>query len=310
MDFDKESFSKILVKIKNSYGSINKMAEKTDVTAAYISKLIRLMYRKAPSPEILKKIGDNSNGVTTYNELMNICGYTDANLDVAINKMLRDEIQKQYIEEAINIKLTPEEDKIYQSIISKFPIKEINDDDTEEIILKKISSYIKNPESINNQSKEKILKKASLFIEYANHMAEMENMISEAKTKAFNARYGNLPFEFLKLGADLNFDIDFKELENQINILSKTDNPSEYNITLDSYVKTLPKKYQSKMIDYINMLVDYTTSFFVEPKKEEHEFRYAYHKETEGMTDEEIKDALRFYKEMKKKVQGKNNGTK
>ena len=37
---------------------------------------------------------------------------------------------------------------------------------------------------------------------------------------------------------------------------------------------------------------------------EEQEFRFAYHKEIEGMTDEEIKDALRFYKEMKKKVQG------
>ena len=39
------------------------------------------------------------------------------------------------------------------------------------------------------------------------------------------------------------------------------------------------------------------------------EFRYAYHKETEGLSDEEIKDALRFYKEMKNKIGG-NNGTK
>ena len=36
----------------------------------------------------------------------------------------------------------------------------------------------------------------------------------------------------------------------------------------------------------------------------EQEFRFAYHKETEGLTDEEITDALRFYKEMKKKVKG------
>lgn len=32
------------------------------------------------------------------------------------------------------------------------------------------------------------------------------------------------------------------------------------------------------------------------------EFHYAYHKEMEGLTDEEIADALRFYKEMKKKI--------
>ena len=40
--------------------------------------------------------------------------------------------------------------------------------------------------------------------------------------------------------------------------------------------------------------------------KDEQEFRFAYHKEMEGLTDKEIADALRFYKEMKKKVKGDN----
>lgn len=79
MNFDKEKFSKILINIKDSYGSINQMAEQTGVTSAYISKLIRLKYDNAPSPNILKKIADNSNGVTTYAELMNICGYIESN---------------------------------------------------------------------------------------------------------------------------------------------------------------------------------------------------------------------------------------
>lgn len=35
--------------------------------------------------------------------------------------------------------------------------------------------------------------------------------------------------------------------------------------------------------------------------KDEQEFKFAYHKEMEGLTDEEVADALRFYKEMKKK---------
>lgn len=38
--------------------------------------------------------------------------------------------------------------------------------------------------------------------------------------------------------------------------------------------------------------------------KDEQDFRFAYHKEMEGLTEEEISDALRFYKEMKKKVKG------
>ena len=75
MNFDKENFSKILIKIKDSYGSINQMAEKTGITASYLSKLIRQMYDNPPSPEILKKISSNSNGISTYEDLMEICGH-------------------------------------------------------------------------------------------------------------------------------------------------------------------------------------------------------------------------------------------
>lgn len=81
MNFDKEKFSEILVKIKNNYGSINQMAEKTEVTSAYLSKLTRLMYDNPPSPEILKKIADNSLDLVTYDELMQICGYTEESLE-------------------------------------------------------------------------------------------------------------------------------------------------------------------------------------------------------------------------------------
>ncbi len=34
------------------------------------------------------------------------------------------------------------------------------------------------------------------------------------------------------------------------------------------------------------------------------EFEFAYHKEMQGLSEEEIADALRFYKEMKKRVEG------
>ena len=41
--------------------------------------------------------------------------------------------------------------------------------------------------------------------------------------------------------------------------------------------------------------------------KDEQEFRFAYHKEMDGLTDEEIVNALRFYKEMKAKINKNNN---
>lgn len=83
MNFDKENFAKILVKIKNTYGSINKMSEKMGITTAYLSKLIRLKYDNAPSPDILNKISSNSNGIITYNELMEVCGYISKNEEFA-----------------------------------------------------------------------------------------------------------------------------------------------------------------------------------------------------------------------------------
>lgn len=92
MNFDKKIFSEILIKIKNTYGSINKMAEKTGITSAYLSKLIRLMYNNAPSPEILKKIADNSNGIISYAQLMEVCGYIDVNIDISAH------IIKQHVE--------------------------------------------------------------------------------------------------------------------------------------------------------------------------------------------------------------------
>lgn len=58
-----------------------------------------------------------------------------------------------------------------------------------------------------------------------------------------------------------------------------------------------------KLADYFNVSTDYLLgkTNIRNYDKDEQEFRFAYHKEMEGLTDEEIADALRFYKEMKKK---------
>lgn len=61
-----------------------------------------------------------------------------------------------------------------------------------------------------------------------------------------------------------------------------------------------------KLAEFFNVSTDYLLGKSDIRNTEEKDFRFAYHKETEGMTDEEIKDALRFYKEMKKKIKGEN----
>lgn len=63
-----------------------------------------------------------------------------------------------------------------------------------------------------------------------------------------------------------------------------------------------------KMCEIFNCSLDYLMckTDIKNYNKDEHEFHSKYHKEIEGLTDEEIADALRFYKEMKKKVKGDN----
>lgn len=61
--------------------------------------------------------------------------------------------------------------------------------------------------------------------------------------------------------------------------------------------KSTNKKYTKQEIS--NMLFDKT---IMKPKTEEpqeDDFKFAYHKETEGLSDEEIKEALEFYKKIK-----------
>lgn len=75
--FDKKKFAKILDKIKNTYSSLNEMARKSGVTSAYLSRLINEQYDEPPSPKMLYKIASVSHGVTSYMELLYICGHID-----------------------------------------------------------------------------------------------------------------------------------------------------------------------------------------------------------------------------------------
>ena len=84
----------------------------------------------------------------------------------------------------------------------------------------------------------------------------------------------NCPIEYLMGISDTRFDFDYDEW--------------------DKKAKENDKKYLSQSHKNAKNKID----------KDEQEFRFAYHKEMEGLTDKEIADALRFYKEMKKRVKG------
>ena len=75
--FKKESFASTLSKINSTYGSMTEFGKKADLDRGYISKYINKKLENPPSPEILKKIAEASNGIVSYYELMEICDYID-----------------------------------------------------------------------------------------------------------------------------------------------------------------------------------------------------------------------------------------
>lgn len=75
--FDKKAFSDILNKIVTLYDSITDFASVSTVGRSYISKYIHMKIDAPPSPKVLEKIATAAKGVTTYEELMYMCGYTD-----------------------------------------------------------------------------------------------------------------------------------------------------------------------------------------------------------------------------------------
>lgn len=61
----------------------------------------------------------------------------------------------------------------------------------------------------------------------------------------------------------------------------------------------------SKLSDFFNVSIDYILGK-TDMRNIEDDFKFAYHKETEGLSEEEIKEALEFYKLVKnKKKEGK-----
>lgn len=73
--FNREKFSEVLEQINSKYTSMTEFAKHAKFDRTYTSKGINLKLQNPPTPDILRKIADNSRGITTYVELLEICGY-------------------------------------------------------------------------------------------------------------------------------------------------------------------------------------------------------------------------------------------
>lgn len=94
---------------------------------------------------------------------------------------------------------------------------------------------------------------------------------------------------------------------NQIELAKRLSLSSSASISQYESGDRIPSdEIKLKMCDIFNCSLDYLMgkTDIRNYDKDEQDFHFAYHKDMEGLTDEEISDALRFYKEMKKRVEG------
>lgn len=75
-DFNKEEFGRLLEKAKGER-SINTYAMHSGVDSAHISRLIRGMVDRPPTPQTIKKLSDNAHNDITYKDLMIAAGHYD-----------------------------------------------------------------------------------------------------------------------------------------------------------------------------------------------------------------------------------------
>ena len=73
--FNKEEFSKILLRIQANYNNQEDFAKYSGIGRTSISQYINCKIEIPPKPHLLEKIAQVSKGITNYNELLWICGY-------------------------------------------------------------------------------------------------------------------------------------------------------------------------------------------------------------------------------------------
>lgn len=87
--FDKSKFAQIIKNIKELYNSQEEFAEKSGIGRTYISQYMNMKLEEPPKPRILEKLANASNDTVTYKDLMNICGYTEKNIENEVSSIYK-----------------------------------------------------------------------------------------------------------------------------------------------------------------------------------------------------------------------------
>lgn len=91
--FNKEKFAEIIKNISKTYDNQRDFSAFSEINRTYLSKYMNMKLEEPPKPVILQKLADASKGITSYEELMFVCGYTNS---CSLNKDKEKYVFEQY----------------------------------------------------------------------------------------------------------------------------------------------------------------------------------------------------------------------
>lgn len=191
--FDKKVFSEILTKIYKAYNNQRDFAHATGVNRAYLSQYMNQKLDNPPSPKVLVKIANNSKHITSYQELMDVCGYNlnSSNTPSALrflDKKMK-ELEKNKNDSIKELNLSRKE-----MLISSEICLAINDGDD---LISQIDELLNNYTELSQESKKKIKKYSLIKFNYIDSFSKLvlddsSNKVEEKKDFYMCPVYGKI----------------------------------------------------------------------------------------------------------------------
>ena len=192
--FDKLKFSQILNKINYTFDTMTEFSEKSDVNRTYLSQYINQKLDSPPSPKVLMKIANASNGLVSYNELMKICGYLEEAKQLIEYENCKSfsKMWDEYWANRKKFSLSLEENNIIHDLIQPI-LPKINKDF---ILTDDILNYLLEDASyLDNKTLEKVKNGLKFDLQYYINLAKQSNSSNEIKqeNKILNKKYYMCP---------------------------------------------------------------------------------------------------------------------
>ena len=181
--FDKVKFAHIIKNIKEKYHSQEDFSKKSGIGRTYISQYMNMKIEEPPKPKTLEKLADASRGLTSYHELMEICGYIGDDYFLKLNELNEKQgnMRSYYLDKLVSFKLSEQEEQIYHDLINIIPTSKFSRYSDIQIN-KELNDYFNNMDYLSDKSKTLIQDKIKIFIKYFSEMNKISKDISSLET--------------------------------------------------------------------------------------------------------------------------------